>query len=178
LNPKKLETRELRNLYQKHGPALAAYACSYGLDFGRAEDAVQQVFLKLLQGETPPLEFPVAYLYRAVRNACLNFKRDTVREVELGTEAKWFVHRGGDREAELTLEKGLMELPEEQREVVVMRIWSGMTLQEIAASTEVPLNTVASRYRYALVKLKQHLRAKACVSESQEKKIDERARRT
>jgi RNA polymerase sigma-70 factor (ECF subfamily) len=68
-----------------------------------------------------------------------------------------FVHRGGDKEAALSLQVALAELPDEQREVVVMRIWSGMTLDEIAAATEVSLNTVASRYRYALQKLRAKL---------------------
>ena len=69
-----------------------------------------------------------------------------------------FKHRGGNIEAALTLEKALGELPEEQREVVVMRIWSGLTLEEAAAATGAPLNTVASRYRYALDKLREKLR--------------------
>lgn len=55
------------------------------------------------------------------------------------------------------LQKALGELPEEQREVVVMRIWSGMTLEEIAAAAGAPLNTIASRYRYALGKLREKL---------------------
>jgi RNA polymerase sigma-70 factor, ECF subfamily len=67
----------------------------------------------------------------------------------------WFVHRGGDREAALALQAALAQLPEEQREVVIMRVWSGMTLEEIAQSAGIPLNTVASRYRYALEKLRK-----------------------
>jgi len=39
-----------------------------------------------------------------------------------------------------------------------MRIWSGMTLDEVAAATGVSLNTVASRYRYALQKLREKLK--------------------
>jgi RNA polymerase sigma-70 factor (ECF subfamily) len=68
------------------------------------------------------------------------------------------VHRGGDREAALSLQAALLELPEEQREAVMMRIWSGMTLEEIAVATGVSLNTAASRYRYALEKLRERLK--------------------
>jgi RNA polymerase sigma-70 factor (ECF subfamily) len=97
-------------------------------------------------------------LYRAVRNAALNARRNGLREAPLDAASAWFVHRGGDRDAALSLQAALIELPDEQREVVMMRIWSGMTLEEIAAATQVSLNTAASRYRYALEKLRQKLK--------------------
>jgi RNA polymerase sigma-70 factor (ECF subfamily) len=78
--------------------------------------------------------------------------------MELDARSSVFRHRGGDQEAALALEKALAELPEEQREVVVMRMWGGLTLEEIGAAVGVPLNTVASRYRYALEKLRSNLR--------------------
>jgi RNA polymerase sigma-70 factor (ECF subfamily) len=53
----------------------------------------------------------------------------------------------------------LGELPEDQRATVIMRIWGGMTLEEIAKATAVPLSTAASRYRYALEKLRERLKA-------------------
>ncbi len=103
-------------------------------------------------------EAPAAYLYRAVKNAALNQHRDLSREAPLPDHEAWFVHRGGDRESALALQNALAELPAEQREAVVMRIWSGMTLGEVAEATGVPLNTVASRYRYALEKLRARLK--------------------
>jgi len=100
-------------------------------------------------------------LYRAVKNAALNVKRDVSRETGIDFGERWFVHRGGDEEAELTLQKALGELPEKQREVVMMRIWSGMTLEEIGTATGVTLNTAASRYRYAIGKLRERLGRKS-----------------
>jgi RNA polymerase sigma-70 factor, ECF subfamily len=150
----KLTADELKSLYNKHGPALVAYACSCGLDFTSAEDVVQQVFLRMLQAQLSKPEVPVAYLYRATRNACLNHRRDRMRETELPEAETWLLHSGGDQEQVLTLQKALRDLPEEQREAVFLRIWSGMTLSEIASATGTSLNTVASRYRYALEKLR------------------------
>lgn len=147
----------VKELYQRHGAALAAYGCCCGLDFGAAEDVVQQVFLKLLQGNGAVAQTPIAYLYRAVRNASLNYLRDRKHEAEMPEEELWLSHATADRAEVLALQKALHELPEEQREVVFLRIWSGMTLQEIEEATETPLNTVASRYRYALEKLRQRL---------------------
>ncbi len=79
-------------------------------------------------------------------------------ESPLETHVVWLEHRSGNREASLSLQAALSDLPEEQREVVLMRIWSGMTLEEVATATGVPLNTVASRYRYALEKLRERLK--------------------
>jgi RNA polymerase sigma-70 factor (ECF subfamily) len=78
--------------------------------------------------------------------------------VSLDLRSNLFEHRGGNPEAALALEIALAELPEEQREAVVMRVWSGMTLEEVAVATDAPLNTAASRYRYALEKLREKLK--------------------
>ena len=158
MKEEKLGREDIRRLYNQHGGALLAYARSFALDRSTAEDAVQLVFLKLLRGETAVPDMPLAYLYRAVRNTALNTQRNSARETSLDEESNWFTHRGGNREAELALQKVLLELPEEQREAVVMHIWSGMTLEEIASARGVPLNTVASRYRYALEKLRERLK--------------------
>lgn len=155
LAERKLSREEVSRLYDRHGPALVAYARSFLSDVAGAEDAVHMVFLKLLRGDVAAPESPAAYLYRAVRNAALNCKRDASRESTTLADDSCFVHRGGDTEAALTLQNALRELPEEQREVVVMRIWSGMTLEEIGAAIGVSINTAASRYRYALAKLRE-----------------------
>ena len=157
LGGSKLSAEDVRRLYDQHGPALVAYACGFLTDAAAAEDAVHQVFLRLLSAEITMPDAPVANVYRAVRNAALNARRNGLRLTELDPQSSVFRHRGGNQEAALALEKALAELPEEQREVVVMRAWSGLTLEEIAAATAAPLNTIASRYRYALEKLRQRL---------------------
>ena len=158
MTPNKLAPETVRQLYERHGPALLAYARSFAADRSQAEDAVQQVFLKLLRGETETPDAPLAYLYRAVRNTALNSRRTIKRDASLDAVEHWFSHRGGNQEAALALQSSLAELPDEQREVVIMRIWSGLTLNEIATATGAPLNTVASRYRYALEKLRERLK--------------------
>jgi RNA polymerase sigma-70 factor (ECF subfamily) len=51
----------------------------------------------------------------------------------------------------------LTELPVEQREVIVLKIWHQCTFEEIAAVMEIPANTAAGRYRYGLQKLRNKL---------------------
>ena len=157
LETNRLTADSIKELYQQHGAALAAYGCCCGLDFGSAEDVVQQVFLKLLQRNAEAIQTPLPYLYRAVRNAAMNHTRDRQWEAEFSEGELWFRHDTADRAEVLSLQKALRELPEEQRETVFLRSWSGMTLQEIAEATGTPLNTVASRYRYALEKLRDRL---------------------
>jgi RNA polymerase sigma-70 factor, ECF subfamily len=154
---RKWNASEVRQLYQQHGAALVAYACSFLPNVAAAEDAVHSVFLRLLRTELASPDSAIGYLYRAVKNAALNQRRDFTRNEELRSDETWLVHQRRDSAEVLALQQALADLPEEQREVVVMRIWSGMTLEEIGAATGVTLNTAASRYRYALEKLRERL---------------------
>jgi RNA polymerase sigma-70 factor, ECF subfamily len=56
------------------------------------------------------------------------------------------------------VQAALQALPAEQAEVVMLKIWEGLTFQEIATIMGESLNTIASRYRYALLKLESRLR--------------------
>jgi RNA polymerase sigma-70 factor (ECF subfamily) len=56
------------------------------------------------------------------------------------------------------LEAALAELPVEQRAVVHLKLWEGLTFDAIADALDIPLNTAASRYRYGLDKLRTRLR--------------------
>lgn len=148
----RLRYEDVRDLYRDHGPALLAYAAAMLGERSAAEDVLHQVFLKLMGREQLPAE-PRPYLFRAVRNAALNFRRSRSRDAPL-EEQPWLTRPADGVEESLALEKALAELPPEQREVVVMRIWGEMTLAEIASALGWPVNTAASRYRYGLSKLR------------------------
>jgi RNA polymerase sigma-70 factor, ECF subfamily len=154
----RLSEEEVSQLYNRHGPALLLYARSYVVDGGAAEDVVHRVFLRMLTGNYLVTENAAAYLYRSIRNEALNDRRSRSRETPLVENSRWFRSNGaaGKHEA-LVLQREIADLPDEQREVVVMRIWSGMTFEEIAEATGVPVNTAASRYRYGLAKLRDRL---------------------
>ena len=162
---RKSRNDQVQAWYVQYGPALLAYLCSMLGDRGSAEDVLHQVFMKLLKGKVEvPGEAAKPYLFRAVRNAALNLAQQRSRNISLGTgeegtEAgrQWF-----EAPAELgywsaKLENAIRGLPAEQSEIVVMRIWGEMTFEEIATVTNVSINTVASRYRYAISKLRELL---------------------
>ena len=54
-------------------------------------------------------------------------------------------------------EAALRELPEEQREVLVMKIWGGLTFAQVGEALAISANTAGSRYRYALERLREAL---------------------
>jgi RNA polymerase sigma-70 factor (ECF subfamily) len=56
------------------------------------------------------------------------------------------------------LSQALAELPAEQRAVVHLKLWEGLTFEQIAETLDIPPNTAASRYRYGLDKLRGRLR--------------------
>jgi len=160
-----LSAAEVRGIYDRYGPGLVACACSIVSDFALAEDIVQNVFLRALRGDVPAPGSPAAYFYRAVKNAALNYKRDHARETRLPANDHWLVHKGGDQAAVLTLHKGLAILAPEQRDIVILHHWSGFTFEEAAEALGISPNTAASRYRYAIGKLREHFQLSQKVRE-------------
>lgn len=146
------DQNQVRRLYEQHGRALLAYACAFLHEPSQAEDVLHQVFLQLLKDGGTEIASP-GYLFRAVRNRVLNQIRDRSREVALGPEAQWLESPSGSTETALALQSALRVLPEEQREVIVLRVWGQMTFEEVAGVVGVSPNTAASRYRYGLEKL-------------------------
>lgn len=151
---------EIEQLYLRHGPALLLFAISIIGERSSAQDAVQQVFTRLLERGLGDVVDARAYLYRSVRNAVLNITKSQHRTVALDEDASWFDVLNRDSAEELTLRRALRALPSEQRQVVVLRVWCGLSYAEIAALLEISPNTVASRYRYALEKLREEMGVK------------------
>lgn len=149
----------VETLYHQLGPALLAYARSLLRDRALAEDAVHQVFLNLMAGRATLPDEPRPYLFRAVRNTSLNSLRAASREAAVARAEPIFVARDGLEALVPDLESALAELPAEQREVVVLRIWGGLTLEAAAQVAGVSPNTAASRYRYGLSKLRERFGA-------------------
>jgi RNA polymerase sigma-70 factor (ECF subfamily) len=149
---------EVRRLYEVHGRALLAYACAFLHDPSEAEDVLHQVFLQLLGHGATGISSP-GYLFRAVRNRALNQLRGRSREVALDGVldggVQWLESPSASTETALALQSALGRLPQEQREVIVLRVWGQMTFEEVAGVVGVSPNTAASRYRYGLAKLSE-----------------------
>ncbi len=138
-----------------YGASLYRYALMILADPAGAEDAIQQVFATLL-AQPRTIEAEEHYLRRAVRNECYSALRRRVRQ---GIEAPLLEAAGpeGRPEERIALEAAIRALPADQREVLHLHVFEGRTLQEVADLTDVSINTVASRYRYAVAKLRAML---------------------
>ncbi|MDP9162233.1 MAG: RNA polymerase sigma factor [Acidobacteriota bacterium] len=148
-------TAEIEALYRQHGAALMLFASAISGDRGRAQDAVHQVFLKAIENRgVSQATNKKAYLFASVRNAVLNDAKVQDRNMPLDVDSAWFSPPDRDYAGEQNLRRALGELPNDQREVIVLHVWGELTFSEIADLQGVSSNTAASRYRYALSKLR------------------------
>ena len=147
-----IDPADVTEWFEAHAAALVLYAGQW-LTGGLAEDAVQEVFVRLMAQARPP-DNVKAWLFRAVRNEAISrwrsSRRTADRERRLAAPEKWFEPSGADPIDAKTAARAIQELPEEQREAVVLRIWGGMTLQEISGLTGSPISTVFHHYREGL----------------------------
>jgi RNA polymerase sigma-70 factor (ECF subfamily) len=143
----------------------------------RAEDVLQETWLKVVRGAA---DYQVrakftTWLYTIARNLCVDSARKEAyrqtdsldaptREGEARTlgdglpDASASPERvAQQRQLQPLIERALLTLPGEQREVFLLREYSGVTFKEIAEVTGVPENTVKSRMRYALEGLRRSL---------------------
>lgn len=148
----------LSELYDLHGARLYRYANVLLADAAAAEDAVQEAFCQLARaGRRDPGLVSVAYLTTIVRNECFSALRRRRRQPAATTRLLEPRAPGSNEEERLLLESALRVLPLEQREVIYLKVFEGLTFQEIGARCGVSLNTAASRYRYALAALRVSL---------------------
>jgi RNA polymerase sigma-70 factor, ECF subfamily len=154
-------TAEIELLYRQHGAALLLFASAISGDRGRAQDALHQVFLKAIEnGSLSQAINKKAYLFACIRNAVLNDAKLQDRNMPLDMDSAWFSPPDRDYAGEQNLRRALGDLPDDQREVIVLHVWGELTFSEIGDLLSVSSNTAASRYRYALAKLRGSMFAK------------------
>lgn len=152
---------EIEFLYRQHGAALVLFASAMTGERSRAQDAVHQVFLKLIaNGDLSRAHDKKAYLFACTRNAVLNERKFQDRHQPLELDAAWFSPPDREIAGERNLRRALAALPDDQREIVVLHIWGDLTFAQIADLLGVNSNTAASRYRYALEKLRDEMSVK------------------
>lgn len=134
--------------------ALALLGCS-----ADAEDVMQEVFLKLVSRRGGPVRDLRAYLLTAARHEATSVLRRRRRHVRMEEAATVAVpeHSVDARYDPEAVRAALAGLPAPQREVVMLKIYEQLTFAEIGGRVRASLNTVASRYRYGLAKLRQAL---------------------
>ena len=170
------DVRALEVLYDRYGPL--AYSVSVRVlgDPGKAEDVVQEVFLKVW---TNAARFDAGkgslrtWLLTAVRNRSIDFLRGRGAHERSEKEIPEFVPAAGPgadpwREVSLSMEReavrqAVESLPSEQKQAVELAYFGGYSYPEIADMIRVPLSTVKGRMRLGMEKLHSYLLGKGFV---------------
>ena len=146
-----------QRLYETKAAELVLYGRALGLSHAEAEDVLQETFITLMQQSQPPTKLE-NYCVRSFRNRALNYRRSLWRRLTRELESsRWFERSSNESPAEREAMRCLEELPLEQREVIVLKIWHRRTFEEIGEVLDISPNTAAGRYRYGLQKLKIRL---------------------
>ena len=147
---------QLTEWIDAHAAPLTLFARQHCAD---PEAVVQEAFCKLVRSGQPMID-PVAWLYRVVRNGAIDAgkaeRRRKKRESQLAKPEAWF--DGDSAEADEAV-LALQALPAEQREVIVLRIWSGLKLEQIATACDCSVSSVHRRYEAGIQTLRERLGA-------------------
>ena len=158
---------DLRRLYDEHAQPLYAFLLNLTRNESDTQDVLQQVFLKLAHDENVlhGVRDKRSFLIRLAHNAALDLMRrhdtrERARKSYAVEAASIFAPATDPDEQTFRAEvaAALAALPGEQRTVVHLKLWEGLTFEQIAMALEIPSNTAASRYRYGLDKLRARLR--------------------
>jgi RNA polymerase sigma factor (sigma-70 family) len=144
-------------------------------DGADAEDILQDVFFRLVEANRllMPIDQVTAWLFRVARNRIVDLfrkrRRESIGAARDDVETIAFEELlpsldAGPEEIYLRralldeLELAIAELPDEQREVFVGHELEGRSFKEMSAATGVTVNTLLSRKRYAVLRLRERLR--------------------
>ena len=158
---------DLQRLYDEHAQALFAFLLNFTRDEHDTRDLLQEIFIRLarqpdsLRGARDER----AFLIRLAHNAAIDLmRRRGARQKyhdQLAEDAPTIFAPGANSDETAfreSLSRALAELPADQRAVVHLKLWENLTFEQIAEALDIPPNTAASRYRYGLDKLRDHLR--------------------
>lgn len=163
-NLSELGVSALGALYDLTARRLVRYAVTLTRNQHDAEDAVQVVLVRLASRpkSLASADRPWPFLLQMVRNEALGILRRKKRWTHVVSNLADLITRRRVDEVEQedthhAVWTALRQLPTEQAEVVVLKIWEQMTFAEIGELLEISQFTAASRYQYAMQKLSRKL---------------------
>lgn len=158
--PEKKYTGDWRACYEEWKSRFYLFARQQARTATDAEDILQEALVKVW-GQSKGAEATPGMVFGQIRRAAIDWgrkeSRRTKREAVFGQEASegsWF--REGGPGSGLDVEGALRSLAAEQQEVLVLKIWCGLSFAEIGDALDVSANTAASRYRYGLQGMRRY----------------------
>ena len=165
----------ISQLLERHSRRLSDYIRMMVKDHDLADDILQDTLIKVVrvidEGRYADSGKFLSWVLRIAHNQvidCFRSQRNarTVSEAESGYDVLGTLRfadasvedRMVAEQIEADVRRLIDHLPEEQREVVMLRYYDGLSFQEIADQTEVSINTALGRMRYALINLRKMIK--------------------
>ena len=162
----------ISSLIERHSRRVRDYIRMMVKDGDTAEDIFQETFIKAVrvidEGKYADSGKFLSWILRIAHNQVIDYFRAQKQNRQVNESAAVYNVLGTLRFAERTVEdkmvseqierdvRALVELlPDEQREVVMLRYFSGLSFKEIAEQTNVSINTALGRMRYALINMRR-----------------------
>lgn len=174
------QSEAISQLLERHSRRLRDYIRMMVKDNDVTDDLMQEILIKVVkvidEGRYTDKGRFLPWLMRIARNRVLDYFRSQ-KQVKAITEASaGYDILGSASFAEPSVEESIISdqtasevralvdmLPEEQREVVKMRYFEGLSFKEIAEQTDVSINTALGRMRYALINMRRMIKEKNLV---------------
>ena len=150
------DSASLDKLVSFYYPDIFRYCLWHTPNRQTAEDATQDTFLKAIRHLDAYVHRGKfrAYLYKIASNVCIDYSRKKTME-QLSDDLQEYDRHLEQIETDANFVWLLRELPNEQREVVLLRFVHELKIREIAEVIDIPMRTVQSRLRSALKQLKK-----------------------
>ena len=167
----------ISQLIERHSRRVLDYIKMMVKDSDVAKDIMQETFIKAVRvidsGRYTDNGKFLSWILRIAHNQVIDRFRAQKQNRTLNESEAGYDVLGTIRIAENSIEDDMIsaqidsdvrrlvdQLPEEQREVVMMRYYSGLSFKEIAEQTDVSINTALGRMRYALINLRRMIKEK------------------
>lgn len=156
---------DLEASFKEYYSPLCSYANSFIFDQDMCEDLVQEVFLKIWD-KNPDINNSISsYLYRAVKNSCINQLKKTaqqailpIEEVEDPIEAPFEINKEENiKLIKRKVETAIENLPPRCREIFIMRRNMQMSYDEISETLSISKKTIENQMNSAIKKLRSQL---------------------
>ena len=170
----------ISQLLERHTRRVRDYVRMMVKDNDVADDLTQEVLIKVVrvidEGRYTDKGRFLPWVLRIAHNRVLDYFRAQKQAKTVSESSAGFDVLGNKNFAEPSIEDSIIleqraeeiralveELPEEQREVVKMRYYEGLSFKEIAGQTGVGINTALGRMRYALINMRQLIKKRNLV---------------
>lgn len=155
-----------KDWFDRHGPRLFLYAKQLTRSAADAEDVLQEAFVRFWKHQRHLGGEPIALVFASIRRTAIDQARSADRRARReetagqSIEEPWFDRESTEQERTAEIEESLRQLPQEQREILVLRLWGELTYEQIGDQLGISPHTAASRYRHGMDRMRRTLLAK------------------